>query len=82
MFNFVRQGSLDGPLFLIGTRNTDPLIFPGGGTDFMDLYRVEIDDMEILVSACLPTSKASTCPPTRLVEAAILLISPAQRAFT
>ena len=43
MFNFVRQGSLDGPLFLIGTRNTDPLIFPGGGTDFMDLYRVEID---------------------------------------
>ena len=43
MFNFVRQGSLEGPLFLIGTRNTDPLLLPGGGTDFMDLYRVEVD---------------------------------------
>ena len=43
MFNFVRQGSLDGPLFMIGTRNTDPLLHPGGGTDFMDLYRVEVD---------------------------------------
>jgi hypothetical protein len=43
MFNFVRQGSLDGPLFLIATRNTDPVLFPGGGTDFMDLYRVEVD---------------------------------------
>jgi len=43
MFNFVRQGSLNGPLFLIATRNDEALLLPGGGHDFMDLYRVEID---------------------------------------
>ena len=43
MFNLVRQQSLDGPLFLIATRNDEALLAPGGGHDFMDLYRVEID---------------------------------------
>ena len=43
MFNFVRQENLDGPLFLIAARNTDPLLAPGGGTDFLDLYRVQVD---------------------------------------
>ncbi len=38
--NFVRQESLDGPLFLVAARNT----FIGGpGTDFLDLYEVKVD---------------------------------------
>lgn len=38
--NFVRQESLDGPLFLVAARNT----FLGGpGTDFLDLYEVKVD---------------------------------------
>jgi hypothetical protein len=37
MLNFVRQGDMDGPLFLIGARND----FPGGiGADRVDLYEV------------------------------------------
>ncbi len=38
--NFVREGSVDGPLYLIGGRNTT--LFPSGD-DFLDLYRVNID---------------------------------------
>lgn len=43
MFSLVRQESLDGPLFLIGARNTEPVLAPGGGEDFLDLYQVEVD---------------------------------------
>jgi hypothetical protein len=43
MFNFVRQESLNGPLFLIGARNTEPVSYPGGGEDVLDLYQVHID---------------------------------------
>jgi hypothetical protein len=39
MLNFVRQGSLGGPLYLVGARNT----FAGGiGSDMLDLYRIEV----------------------------------------
>ncbi len=38
--NFVREGSLDGPLYVIGNRNT---FFAGNGDDFLDLYRVNVD---------------------------------------
>ena len=38
--NFVRQQSLNGPLFVVGARNT----FPGtAGSDFLDLYEVNVD---------------------------------------
>jgi hypothetical protein len=43
MFNFVRQESLQGPLFLIGARNTEPVLAPGGGEDVLDLYQVHVD---------------------------------------
>jgi hypothetical protein len=43
MFNFVREGSLDGPLFLIGARNTHAVLTPGSGEDVLDLYRVHVD---------------------------------------
>lgn len=41
--NFVREGSLDGALYLIGAFNTDPVNYPGGGTDYFTLYRVNLD---------------------------------------
>ena len=43
MFNFVRQGSLNGRLFLLGARNDESVYFPGGGTDFLDLYEIHVD---------------------------------------
>ncbi len=43
MFSLVRQESLDGPLFLIGARNNEPVLAPGGGEDFLDLYQVQVD---------------------------------------
>ena len=43
MFSFVRQQDLDGPLFLIGAFNDEPAISPGGGHDFLDMYRVHVD---------------------------------------
>ena len=43
MFNFVRQESLTGPLFLIGARNDSSVIEPFGGKDFMHLYKVNVD---------------------------------------
>lgn len=43
MFSFVREQSLDGPLFLIGAFNPAAAIAPGGGEDFLDLYRVFLD---------------------------------------
>jgi hypothetical protein len=43
MFNFVRQESMNGPLFLIGARNDSSVLSPGGGTDFLHLYRVNVD---------------------------------------
>lgn len=43
MFNFIRQESLNGPLFMIATYNESPVLHPFGGTDFMDLYRVNVD---------------------------------------
>jgi hypothetical protein len=42
--NFVRQGtSLDGALYMIGAYNPDPVLYPGGGTDYFTLYRVNVD---------------------------------------
>lgn len=41
MLNFVRQGGIDGPLFLIGGRNTTPL---PSGDDMIDLYRIHLQD--------------------------------------
>ena len=35
--------NLDGPLFLIAAFNPEPAIAPGGGEDFLDLYRVHVD---------------------------------------
>ena len=43
MFNFIRQESLNGPLFLIGSRNDSRVIEPLGGKDYLHLYRVNID---------------------------------------
>jgi hypothetical protein len=39
MLNFVRQGDLDGPLFLVGARNDVP---GGGGDDMLDLYQMQL----------------------------------------
>jgi hypothetical protein len=39
MLNFVRQGSLDGPLYLVGARNTG---LGGTGDDLLDLYEVQL----------------------------------------
>lgn len=39
-FNFVREKSLDGALYAIGLRNT---VAGGAGSDFLDLYRVNVD---------------------------------------
>jgi hypothetical protein len=41
--NFVRESSLDGALYLVGAYNTDPVLYPGGGTDYFTLYRVNVD---------------------------------------
>ncbi len=79
-FSFVRQQDLDGPLFLIGAFNDEPAIAPGGGHDFLDLYRVHVDRTGGPQPACCRTSSASTSPPTRL--AAIRRISPARPACT
>jgi hypothetical protein len=38
--NFVREGSIEGALFLIGGRNTTAL---PSGSDYLDLYRVHVD---------------------------------------
>ncbi|HEX2027582.1 MAG TPA: PKD domain-containing protein, partial [Nitriliruptorales bacterium] len=38
--NLVRQGNLDGPLYMIGARNDTPL---PSGEDRMDLYRITLD---------------------------------------
>jgi hypothetical protein len=43
MFNFIRQESLFGPLFMIGAYNDTPVLHPGSGNDFLDLYKVNID---------------------------------------
>ena len=43
MFNFVRQEKLDGRLFLLGARNDESVYLPGGGTDYLDLYEVHVD---------------------------------------
>jgi hypothetical protein len=41
--NFVREGRLDGALYLIGAYNDSSVIAPGGGTDYFTLYRVNVD---------------------------------------
>jgi hypothetical protein len=41
--NFVREQGLDGALYLIGAYNDSSVIFPGGGTDYFTLYRVNVD---------------------------------------
>jgi hypothetical protein len=41
MLNFVRQGGVDGPLYLVGARNTTPL---PSGDDKLDLYRISLQD--------------------------------------
>ena len=43
MINFVRQQSLNGPLYLIGARNPAPAIQPGSGDDYFHLYRIHVD---------------------------------------
>ena len=44
MFNFVRQGSLTGPLFLIATRNTESVYGLGDGTDLIYLYEAHVNE--------------------------------------
>jgi len=44
MFNFVRQGSLTGPLFLIATRNVESVYAFGDGTDLIYLYQVHVNE--------------------------------------
>ena len=41
--NFVREGNLDGALYLIGAYNDSSVIAPGGGTDYFTLYRMNVD---------------------------------------
>ncbi len=41
--NFVREGSLDGALYLIGSYNDSKVSSPGGGHDYFTLYRVNAD---------------------------------------
>jgi hypothetical protein len=43
MFNFVREGSLDGALYLIATRNIESVYALGDGTDLIYLYEVQVD---------------------------------------
>jgi hypothetical protein len=43
MLNFVREGTLDGALYLIGAYNPSAVLSPGGGEDFFTLYRVNVD---------------------------------------
>ena len=43
VLNFVREGGLDGALYLIGAYNDSPVSYPGGGTDYFTLYRVNVD---------------------------------------
>ena len=54
--NFVRQEDLNGPLFLIGGRNTTLL---PSGSDYLDLYRVHIDSQGN-PDNCLLTLEEST----------------------
>jgi hypothetical protein len=42
MLNFVRQGDLDGPLFLVGGRNATDFFGAPFGDDFIDLYQVNL----------------------------------------
>jgi hypothetical protein len=44
MFNFVRQGNLAGPLFLIATRNIESVYALGDGTDLIYLYQVQVNE--------------------------------------
>ena len=41
MLNFVRQGNVDGALYMVGARNTTPL---PSGDDKLDLYRISLQD--------------------------------------
>ncbi len=43
MFNFVRQKSLNDPLFMIAAYNDSSVLTPGSGNDFLDLFEVNID---------------------------------------
>ena len=43
MFNFVRQESLNGSLFLIASRNDSGVLTPGSGNDYLYLYEVHVD---------------------------------------
>ena len=56
MFNFVRQGDLDGPLFLVGGRNTTLL---PSGDDMVDLYRIHISP-DGIPEPCVITHVRST----------------------
>jgi hypothetical protein len=42
MLNFVRQGNLDGPLYLVGGRNATTVFGAPFGDDYIDLYRVNL----------------------------------------
>ena len=48
--NFVREGGIDGPFYLVGARNDTP--FPSGD-DRMDLYRVTLDEHGVPASCPL-----------------------------
>jgi hypothetical protein len=43
MFNFVREGSLEGKVFLIATRNVESVYDLGDGTDLIYLYEIHVD---------------------------------------
>jgi len=43
MLNFVREGSLDGDLYLIGSYNPTSVLGIGGGRDYFLLHRVNVD---------------------------------------
>jgi hypothetical protein len=43
MYNFVRQGDMNGPLFLISAFNDEPVLSPGSGNDYLFLFQVNVD---------------------------------------
>ena len=51
MLNFVREGNLDGPLYLIGGRRTGAIVDPFSDEE-LDLYRVNLDDSGLPQTHC------------------------------
>ena len=54
--NFIHEGTIDGPLYAIGGRNDG---IGGEGSDYLDLYRVNVDAFGNPLSRCIFTPVSS-----------------------